>query len=846
MKRIATIWLALLMLAIHEPILAQKGKQRILNSLYNSKDPDKVKASIEQLSALAQSKSKPKEYILYQTLLGDQYLRTNDFSKAEHSYAEAYQVAKKNMPVKRNGRFKLPMFLNFQLTIFDPIDRLGYYYLKIGNLRTAEQYFTESKALRDALVGKRSIHRVHPLIGMGSLSYRRGLIEQTYQQFNEAEREINRSMSSAYDYDILNRLYLNDLAEICLTLSKMDEADYYINKLALASSGTRKFTTKTIARSETARVLEMKARYYLMLKDYDKARDYLDRADYYQPAKSVSDVKFKLLKTRGMLEWYQGHSDEAAKAFSGLVQAYREYIAQNFVAMSDYEKEQFYASLKKDFDLFNAFVLDQQNSASAVMLAENMYDNALNTKALLLNESNRQKNNILESGNPELIDMLKKWEYSKAALSASYYEETDPRKIDELEKTIDDLEKKLNAASGLFSGSLNALSWKDVKANLQQKEASVELIRVRLADKSRAGMVGDSVVYAVLLLRESSASPQLFMVANGNQLEKRYLAYYRNAIMSRLEDSNSYDQFWQPIRRELTGINKLYISPDGVYNQINLNTLQNPATKNYLIDETDLVYLTNSSDLLKKKAEVSPEKLAVLIGRPSYDFEESAMSGASNAVYGQRNVISEELQSFKEQEFEDLPGTETEIKVIEPILEQHALTVKAYKGETALEENVKAVHHPSVLHIATHGFFVDDAASAVNPMIRSGIVLAGVRNSGHATEQEDGILTAYEATNLDLEGTQLVVLSACQTGLGEVRNGEGVYGLQRAIVVAGAQNLIMSLWKVDDAATADLMTTFYKSWTGTDNTREFREAQRALRKKYPQPFYWGAFVMLGK
>jgi len=165
------------------------------------------------------------------------------------------------------------------------------------------------------------------------------------------------------------------------------------------------------------------------------------------------------------------------------------------------------------------------------------------------------------------------------------------------------------------------------------------------------------------------------------------------------------------------------------------------------------------------------------------------------------------------------------------------MAVSMFKGQNALEENVKSLQHPAILHVATHGFFVDDSASTISPMIRSGIILAGVKNNERVVRQEDGVLTAYEATNLDLAGTSLVVLSACQTGLGEVRNGEGVYGLQRAIVVAGAANLLMSLWKVDDAATAELMSSFYELWTGTDNPEAFREAQIKLRQKYPQPFF---------
>jgi CHAT domain-containing protein len=173
------------------------------------------------------------------------------------------------------------------------------------------------------------------------------------------------------------------------------------------------------------------------------------------------------------------------------------------------------------------------------------------------------------------------------------------------------------------------------------------------------------------------------------------------------------------------------------------------------------------------------------------------------------------------------------------------MNVTTYMGANALEENVKALKKPTILHIATHGFFVEDTASSISPMIRSGIILAGVRNAENKNK-DDGILTAYEASNLDLEGTDLVALSACQTGLGEVRNGEGVYGLQRSIMVAGAKNLLMSLWKVDDEATAKLMSIFYDLRSTEGNLLAFRDAQIQLRAIYPEPFYWGAFVMLGK
>ena len=216
----------------------------------------------------------------------------------------------------------------------------------------------------------------------------------------------------------------------------------------------------------------------------------------------------------------------------------------------------------------------------------------------------------------------------------------------------------------------------------------------------------------------------------------------------------------------------------------------------------------------------------------------------------------------------ELPGTKVEVDTIAEILEARKWKINKRMRSEASEEALKEVKHPAVLHIATHGYFLKNAEAFAedekilgiqtaktleNPLLRSGLMLAGAaaisRDTTNAAVKEDGILTAYEASTLDLSQTELVVLSACETGLGEVRNGQGVYGLQRAFLVAGANAVIMSLWTVDDNATQELMTVFYDTWSKDpkqDKQKAFRSAQLKLKEKYPAPHYWGAFVMVGE
>ena len=261
----------------------------------------------------------------------------------------------------------------------------------------------------------------------------------------------------------------------------------------------------------------------------------------------------------------------------------------------------------------------------------------------------------------------------------------------------------------------------------------------------------------------------------------------------------------------------------------------------------DIQSTTSTSDIA-----LAPTKTdnltAVLIGRPSYKTTSQSGSGA---LAGNTRAF---VNNFKDQNIPDLPGTETEVLNIKAEMDKSKVKVNYYLKDEATEDKLYQLHSPGILHIATHGYWAGAGNSTegyrvFNAMANSGLLLTGVvnyYNSNPYPNNYDGVLTAYEAQNLDLTNTSLVVLSACETTLGYLDAGEGVYGLQRAFRAAGAGSIITSLWKVDDNATKDFMIAFYQQYLKTkDKTASFIAAQKIIKEKYVYPYYWGAFVMVG-
>lgn len=538
-----------------------------------------------------------------------------------------------------------------------------------------------------------------------------------------------------------------------------------------------------------------------------------------------------------ILYWKTGQFDKAFEHYKPVMDKTIDFINKYFPPMSESEKTKFWDITAPRFQRFYNFAVAASSSRPEIVA--DIYDYQTATKGLLLNATNKIKQSILGSGDKTLIEEYLRWLDKKETLARLYSlskEELAEQKIDlaSLEAEANSMERALSSRSATFSSgySTQKVNFQQIRDVLTDKEAVVEIIRVQNFDYE----FKEDSRYIALVLTKAMKSPKMIVLENGAQLETRYAKFYRNAIQQKLDDGYSYDQYWARFDSELAGKKAIYISPDGAFNQINLNTLKKPSG-DYVIKTYDLTIVGNSRDLIELKAKKAGaiKKDAILLGFPDYGGDKIAA----------------------------LPGTKVEIETVSKILKGAGYKLSQFAEQNASEKNVKALNSPSLMHIATHGYFLKDSDSqngafgiaaenaANNPLLRSGLMLANASKTidGAASDIEsndNGILTAYEAMNLNLEGTNLIVLSACETGLGDVKNGEGVYGLQRAFLVAGADAMIMSLWKVDDAATQQLMTNFYSNWIKLGNKQTaFKQAQLQLMAKYKEPYYWGAFVMMG-
>ncbi len=620
---------------------------------------------------------------------------------------------------------------------------------------------------------------------------------------------------------------INHLAGVRLELRKYDEVDEMLEdalKIYMKSFGNN--------HPATARIHVNLGIYYMLQKKYSSAEEELnaaERAQNYILGKNNPDYLYTLL-LKGSNYELAGKVDLAYESLENLNDAVMEQVKEYFPALSEEEKTKLW-SISHPYVLnYLGFVAEHKKADPEKL--KRLLNTHWSSKGILLSSSKKLKSKVKSSNDPELLKLYEDW-VAKKSLLAKYY--SMPKKqvfslgvrLDKLEKQANELEKTLTQKSG-SSISSSVVSFDDVQSKLKDGEVLVEVIKTRRNDFK------DAAESYIALIIKNGENPKLKTIGEAKFLEEKAAKAYRNTIRAKIKDTRSYTYFWEPVAQEVEASNKIYLSLDGVYNQISLATLNVPE-QGYILRKKTLIQISSGKDL-NKITEIKDLESAMLIGNPAF---------------GSKGQLA------------PLPGTQVEVDKIDKILRQKSIKTEVLTGDQASEEAIKKAANPGLLHIATHGFFEEDqqmtkglrtgfeAPRVVeNPLLRSGLMLSGAELS--ASEQmersgssENGVLTAYEAMDLELNETQIVILSACETGLGDVSAGEGVYGLQRAFQIAGAKTIITSLWKVNDQATQELMTRFIQELLNDKPKQEaFRIAQLALVEKYEAPYFWGAFVML--
>jgi CHAT domain-containing protein/Flp pilus assembly protein TadD len=560
----------------------------------------------------------------------------------------------------------------------------------------------------------------------------------------------------------------------------------------------------------------------------------------------------------------QGKYAQAETFYNQANQAYLAQINNNFSTLSEKEKGVFYNTFAFNFEIFNSFALRRYKENKS--LAGAVYNNTLATKALLFDANNKMRERIMQSNDEKLKTLFQFWKDKKEYLSKVYAMSLADRQkqgieVSKLETETNEIEKQLASQSELFAKATDKTryTWQDVQKKLKVGEVAIEIIRTQIYDKKWT----DSIRYMALLVTPTSSYPEMIILPNGNELEEKYAKNYQNSIKFKKQDKYSYTQYWKPVGEKLQGVKKVYLSVDGVYNSLSMNTLFNTATGKYIGEELEIQIVSNTKDMINLQAnqKINNAKTnVVLVGFPAYNKSPLTPKGGTELEKGVK--VDSTQRFFNGEDITELVGTKIEVENLQNILQKNNIKIQSYTEEKASESLIKQLDSPSILHIATHGFFMKDVEKEQkdergfmgmeskkifeNPLLRSGLLFANAKNA--LQDGSDGVLTAYEAMNLNLDNTDLVVLSACETGLGEVRNGEGVYGLQRAFQQAGAKTVLMSLWTVSDNATQELMTLFYENLIVKQQSKRlaFQNAQQTLKEKYKDPYYWGAFVMVGE
>ncbi|MBR6116902.1 MAG: CHAT domain-containing protein [Paludibacteraceae bacterium] len=790
-------------------------------------------------------------------VIGDFYLKHSEYIQAAQMYRAAYSIAIHNS--QDNTPFEDD--LDYNTLTFN--EKMGDLYTRAGVYEHAEPLLKQNVEML------KKYYEDNPVaIDLGEAYLQLGLLYLKMQRYEEARYMLDLGTSCSGHWNSAKPLYavhLYNLAEAYSGLKDYKNAIQCLEKsLDIFESGDVYEETNIL------NTLNNLCFDYALFGDIKQSQTYCHRLEDAIPqAQTITPIGYASFMDN-LAYYYHRWGNDRSKISHYAQEAlntYKKLYIHTLNHLSEEQRGFYWATISFSFNILYptyAYYHTKRNTN----LASLAYNNELFHKGILLSSNDVIKHSILNSNNPELIAQWNKLNDLRARITNTQKSNLNSQDIKQLESQCETLEKQLIKSSAAYRENHRQwnITWDSVRAELQPNQVAIEYMSAPLNK--------DSTMYCALLLRDTCSYPILIPLFEQKQA---------TSLMSDDEgETYSYDEngaslsslIWSKVLPYIKPGESVYFAPTGLLHQLAIEAL--PYDANRTMDDVfNLVRVSSTRELVLNRSSEAHTS-ATLYGGIQYDMDATDMEVASRQYRGEQLLASRSFGAadINRGHANYLPGTKSEAEQIKKLLTSNRITARLYTDNAANEESFKALSgkHQNVLHIATHGFYWTDSTaqrqkyftqhntlmgdgqptpSAIDPLNRCGLLFAGanIALQGYSNELpegvQDGILTAKEISLLDLRDANLVVLSACETGKGEI-TGDGVFGLQRAFKMAGAQTIIMSLWPVNDDATQLLMTEFYRNWiTLRQPKREaFRSARNTVRTRYKEPTYWAGFIML--
>lgn len=790
--------------------------------------------------------------------LADVLRKTGRFEEAEPLAIEAITIRAKLSPEKQNRLYAISC------------NNLANLYKDMGQFEKAAGLYLEAKQIRAKIKPEgRHASYAETTNALAGLYYQMGEPEKAealYFEVKKIREDNNGTQSNEYAQ------ILNNLALLYLDGLMIDKAEPF----ALQAN---EIWSKNLLPNDPSLAINnnLLGSIYQAKGDYDKAVMYLDKArSQWQKTIGSDHPNYTQNAMRlASLYWNRNELTKANKLYSEAFQLQYQRINKIFRFTNENEKEQFLQNINGSGDEMYSFYFSKMPRNRA----GEPYTISLLNRNLILESSIGLKKYIFNNRDSSLENKYQQWKNLKKQIALFYSRNdvTQTAPIALLEAKAAQLEKELTLRMSAKQKKSNSpIHWRNIQKILKPSEAAIEFIDFQYFNGKKWT---DSIYYAALVLRKDMTAPvmvPLFEVTTLDSLSNILYngsgsegigTFYSRGVTLGINAPLGKDVFnilWKPMEAYLGGVSRIYFAPVGKLHRISFAAL--PVNEKQLLGEKyQLVQLNTTAAILQnKELKIGKKDKLVLYGAIDYDnYDSSKNQENAISIKGKRSIpfIGRGAGGFTY-----LPGTLTEITALQKIGSAAGMQVTKVSGKEATEKSFKEMDQKSrisVIHLATHGYYFPEKTAfqqdsgqsknnfqqSIHPLLRSGVALAGANfswNGGDAGDLEDGILTGLEVANLYLPNTKLVILSACETALGDIKGTEGVYGLQRAFKMAGVKYLMMSLWEVPDEETAEFMELFYKHLLRHQTIEKaFKNTQHMMQVKYrSEPYKWAAWVLV--